>query len=78
MKIKKDIIDKIIAHAKSGAPIEVCGYLAGQNGVISRHYELTNIDDSEEHSGRRPEYRLLGEELLLTIWAKPSPHEEKE
>jgi predicted HTH transcriptional regulator len=33
------------------------------------------LDDSEKHSGRRPEYRLLGQELLLTIWAKPSPHE---
>ena len=49
MKIKKDIIEKIITHAKNGTPIEVCGYLASQNGVISRHYELTNVDQSEEH-----------------------------
>lgn len=33
------------------------------------------LEESERHSGRRPEYRLLGEELLLTIWAKPSPHD---
>jgi len=33
------------------------------------------LEDSEQHSGRRPEYRLLGEELLLTIWGQPSPHE---
>ena len=36
------------------------------------------LEDSERHTGRRPEYRLLGEELLLTIWAKRSPHEEAE
>jgi len=33
------------------------------------------LSASEAHSGKRPEYRLLGQELLLTIWAKPSPHE---
>ena len=49
MKIKKDIIENIIKHARSGAPLEVCGYLAGQNGAITRHYELTNIDHSDEH-----------------------------
>ena len=49
MQIRKKIIDKIIAHAKKDAPIEACGYLASQNGVFSRHYEMTNIDQSEEH-----------------------------
>ena len=33
------------------------------------------LEESERHSGRQPEYRLLGEELLLTIWGRPSPHE---
>jgi predicted HTH transcriptional regulator len=33
------------------------------------------LSESEAHSGKRPEYRLIGPELLLTIWAKPSPHE---
>ncbi len=35
------------------------------------------LRDSEEHSGRKPEYRLIGDypgqELLLTIWAKRPP-----
>ena len=34
------------------------------------------LDESEKHSGRRPQYRLFGPELLLTIWAKPSPHDQ--
>lgn len=33
------------------------------------------LEASEEHAGRRPEYELFGEELRLTIWAKPSPHD---
>jgi predicted HTH transcriptional regulator len=32
------------------------------------------LEASEAHSGRRPVYELFGEELRLTIWAKPSPH----
>ena len=34
------------------------------------------LEASEQHSGKRPEYRLLDQELLLTIWAQPSPHGE--
>ena len=49
MKIKKDILKSIIAHAKKLVPIEACGYLAGQDDVIIKHYELTNTDQSKEH-----------------------------
>jgi len=33
------------------------------------------LQTGERLSGRRPEYQLFGEELRLTIWAKPSPHD---
>jgi len=49
MKLEKNIRDQIISHAKKGLPLEVCGYLAGKDGVINKHYELTNIDQSKEH-----------------------------
>ena len=29
------------------------------------------LDAGEAHSGRRPEYALLGPELRLTLWARP-------
>ncbi|MCY4001683.1 MAG: putative DNA binding domain-containing protein [Bacteroidetes bacterium] len=35
----------------------------------------TILDLSEAHSGCRPVYELHGNELLLTIYAQPSPHE---
>ncbi len=35
------------------------------------------LEDSERLSGHRPEYRLLGQELLLTIWAQSSPHDRR-
>jgi len=34
------------------------------------------LEESQQHSGRKPEYKVFDDELLLTIWAKPSPHEE--
>jgi len=49
MKVQKDIIDHIVAHAQKGVPIEMCGYLASRDGVVCKHYELTNIDQAEEH-----------------------------
>lgn len=49
MKIKKSILEQIIKHTQEGAPIEMCGYLAGKNGAITKHYKMTNVDNSEEH-----------------------------
>ena len=36
------------------------------------------LEASEEHSGRRPDYEMFGEEMRLTIWARPSPHDMRE
>lgn len=49
MKIKRNIIAQIIEHAKREAPVEACGYLAAKDGIVSRSYDLTNIDHSQEH-----------------------------
>lgn len=49
MKIRKDVVEEIIAHAKKEAPLEACGYLAQKNAVVLKHYALTNMDHSEEH-----------------------------
>src|SRR3990167_8824019 len=49
MKIEKQIIEQLIAHAKKEAPLEACEYLAGRDHVITVSYELTNQDQSSEH-----------------------------
>ena len=49
IKIKQSIIDHIIIHAHNIFPIEACGYLVGNGDTISQSFELTNIDNSEEH-----------------------------
>ncbi len=55
IRIKKQVVDRIINHAKKDLPNEACGYLAGKEGIITTHFELTNIDKSPEHFTFDPE-----------------------
>lgn len=49
LKIKRDIYEDMIAHAKEGLPLEVCGYLGEKDGVVSKIRRMKNIDESNEH-----------------------------
>ena len=49
LTIPKAIQDQLFDHAKSLAPIESCGYLAGTGTDIVEFYPMTNIDNSPEH-----------------------------
>ncbi|MDR2080476.1 MAG: M67 family metallopeptidase [Campylobacteraceae bacterium] len=49
IKIPENIYEAMIKHAQSKAPIEACGYLAGVGSKVKAVYEMTNIDNSEEH-----------------------------
>lgn len=42
LKIPRQILDDMIAHARELDPHECCGLLAGTNGAVSRHYRITN------------------------------------
>lgn len=48
-KISKNIIKQIIEHARKDAPVEACGYLAGNDFLIKKIYKMTNKDNSPEH-----------------------------
>ncbi len=54
LKIKQDIIDRIVAHGRSEAPLEACGYLAEKDGMVCKHFELTNLDKSPVHFSMDP------------------------
>ena len=49
LKIKKDVYDEMITHAKEGFPLEVCGYLGEKDGIVSRICKMRNTDESNEH-----------------------------
>ena len=44
MKIAKQIVDRILAHARDTYPNESCGILAGRDSVPSHIYPVKNTD----------------------------------
>ena len=52
--IKKNVMTAVFAHAARELPHEACGYPAGKNSLICKHYELTNMDKSAEHFSMDP------------------------
>lgn len=55
MKIPRAIVNAILAQAEAAVPIEACGYLAGNDGVVVSHFPMTNVDQSEIHFAFDPE-----------------------
>ena len=49
IQIPQAIHDDMIAHAREGFPLEVCGILGGVNDTVSAIYRMTNTDASNEH-----------------------------
>jgi [CysO sulfur-carrier protein]-S-L-cysteine hydrolase len=54
LRITREVLDAMIAHAQKEAPLEACGYLAEKDGVASLMLPLTNIDASPEHFSLDP------------------------
>ncbi len=74
MRISKDVIDGIVAHAEREAPIEACGFLMGSNGRMTRGLPMTNAEGREDHFTFDPAeqlgaYRIAREEDLDIIGA---------
>lgn len=49
IRIKREIVDQLVAYSRELLPNEACGYLAGNNRIATTLYELTNTDHSPEH-----------------------------
>ena len=80
MKISKGILNKIYEQAEEEAPLEACGYLAGKEDVITAHYRMTNVDQSETHFSLDPKeqfrvaksVRADGSELVAVYHSHPA------
>jgi [CysO sulfur-carrier protein]-S-L-cysteine hydrolase len=49
LRMEEKILAAILAHGRREEPNEACGYLAARDGVVSHHFELTNIDAAPDH-----------------------------
>ena len=80
IQINQEISNQIIEHTQKELPNEACGYLAGQDGIIVRAFEMTNIDNSPEHFSFDPaeqfkvsrEVRKLGLSIIANYHSHPS------
>ena len=54
IRINRNVLKAMIDHATREIPNEVCGYLAEENGTIIKHYELTNLDKTNDHFSMDP------------------------
>ncbi len=55
MKILRQIYNQIVSEAYKNAPLECCGYLAGEDNTITKAYPMINMDKSRVHYSFSPE-----------------------
>jgi proteasome lid subunit RPN8/RPN11 len=55
LKIMKSVVIKLFEHAMRDAPIEACGYIAGNGEIVSEAVCMNNIDQSPEHFSFDPQ-----------------------
>ncbi|MHC4635910.1 MAG: M67 family metallopeptidase [Planctomycetota bacterium] len=79
LKIPNSIFEQMLQQAKTEAPIEACGILAGKDGEVERLYNMANTDLSSEHFMMAPEeqfkvvkdIRATGFEMLAIYHSHP-------
>lgn len=54
LEIPRDIYARMVAQARSEAPIEACGILAGTGGKVRKLYQMTNADAACDHFMMEP------------------------
>ena len=89
LKLKKELLERIVKHSLAEFPYEACGILAGKERNIQKVYEMINTDkspqtffmDAKEQLRVMKEIRNQGEEMLgiyhshVASEAHPSSHD---
>jgi len=67
LTIRRDQLAEILEHCRREAPLEACGILSGREGVVSRVYPMTNVEQSPSRYLMAPEeqFRVMGE-----VWSR--------
>jgi len=54
IRIPQAVHEDMVAHAREGFPLEVCGILGGEGESVLTIYRMTNTDASNEHFMMEP------------------------
>lgn len=46
LTLSREMLDRVLAHARRDHPDEACGVIAGRDGVATRVFEMANADRS--------------------------------
>ena len=79
LQIPRYIFEQMLEQAKTQAPVEACGILAGRDNKIEKLYEMTNADRSSDHFMMEPkeqfkavkDIRSAGLEMLAICHSHP-------
>ncbi len=75
LEITRESYEAMLGAALKAAPLEACGLCAGNDGAVTRFYELTNADASSEHFTMLPEEQFAAVKdmrangtKMLAVW----------
>jgi len=79
LNIPNHIFERMVEQARSEAPIEACGILAGKEGKVEKIYKMTNTNRSSDHFMMEPkeqfavvkDIRSSGLEMLAIYHSHP-------
>lgn len=80
MRVRRAVVDAMIAHARSAAPLECCGLLLGRDGLIDlarravnlRRSPVTYEVDPRDHFAAIREARQTGRMVLGAYHSHPA------
>src|ERR1035437_526556 len=80
LKLPKEILKRIKCHGENEAPLEACGYLAGEGAEVKEYIIMTNTDKSAEHFSFDPKEqfaavktaRAKGQTLIAVCQTHPA------
>ncbi|OHD66189.1 MAG: hypothetical protein A2176_08080 [Spirochaetes bacterium RBG_13_51_14] len=72
MILSRDIFESIFEQAEREAPVEACGYCAGTEGRVVKHYPMINVEGRDDHFSIDPKeqfavYKAVREEGFQII-----------
>lgn len=58
LRLRRDLLDAMIAHCRAEHPVEACGVLAGRGGLAERHIPMRNAEASRTRYAMDPDEQL--------------------
>lgn len=58
LRLRRDLLDAMVAHCRAEHPLEACGVLAGRDGVPDRHIPMRNAEASRTRYAMDPDEQL--------------------